>query len=95
MSAIAERDQRVARTAMSGTMPAPGALSELIGEMEPQRHSDWAWSHDEELVLRLSRRFGLSAKCEIGRGARPRLPAHQSGAARPVRDRQRHQPSRV
>jgi hypothetical protein len=95
MSAIAERKQQIARTAMAITQPAGGVLAQLVAEMEPQRHSDWAWSHDEELVLRLSRRFGLSAKCEIGRGARPRLPAHQSGAARPVRDRQRHQPARV
>ncbi len=71
MSAIAERDQRVARTAMSGTMPAPGALSELIGEMHPDWHSNWAWSHYEELVLRLSSRFGLSALCEIGGGRDP------------------------
>ncbi len=71
MSAIAERDQRVARTAMSGTMPAPGALSELIGEMHPHWHSNWAWSHYEELVLRLSSRFGLSTLCEIGGGRDP------------------------
>ncbi len=71
MSAIAERDQRVARTAMSGTMPAPGALSELIGEMHPDWHSNWAWSHYEELVLRLSSRFGLSDLCEIGGGRDP------------------------
>jgi len=71
MSAIAERDQRVARTAMSGTLPAPGALSELVGEMNPDWHSNWAWSHYEELVLRLSSRFGLSALCEIGGGRDP------------------------
>lgn len=71
MSAIAERDQRVARTALSGTMPAPGALSELIGEMNPDWHSNWAWSHYEELVLRLSSRFGLSVLCEIGGGRDP------------------------
>jgi hypothetical protein len=80
---------------MASTLSAGGDLAELVAEMEPHWRSDWAWSHYEELVLRLSRRFGLSALCEIGGGARPRLLAHQSGAARPVRDRQRHRPARA
>jgi hypothetical protein len=69
MSAIAERKQQIARTAMANALPARGVLAELVAEMEPHWHSDWAWSHYEELVLRLSRRFSLSALCEIGGGA--------------------------
>jgi hypothetical protein len=57
-----------AAAAAGGATAAPGALSELIGEMNPDWHSNWAWSHYEELVLRLSSRFGLSALCEIGGG---------------------------
>jgi SAM-dependent methyltransferase len=71
MSAIAERDERIARTALSGLIPTQGALSELVGEMNPDWHSNWAWANYEELVLRLSRRFGLSALCEIGGGRDP------------------------
>lgn len=48
---------------MASMLPAGGVSAELVAEMEPHWHSDWAWSHDEELVLRLSRRFGLSALC--------------------------------
>jgi hypothetical protein len=53
---------------MASTLSAGGDLAELVAEMEPHWRSDWAWSHYEELVLRLSRRFGLSALCEIGGG---------------------------
>ena len=56
---------------MARTLSAGGVLAELVAEMEPHWRSDWAWSHYEELVLRLSRRFGLSALCEIGGGRDP------------------------
>jgi hypothetical protein len=29
---------------MASTLPAGGVLAELVAEMEPHWHSDWAWS---------------------------------------------------
>ncbi|WP_181301254.1 methyltransferase domain-containing protein [Bosea sp. 124] len=67
-----------ARPSMRALANPPGSFEAFFRELAPDWHSQWAWDHYEETILRLTRQFGLRRVCEIGGGRDPLFTAEQA-----------------
>jgi SAM-dependent methyltransferase len=66
----------------AGARSDGASLADIVAELRPEPHSQWAWDNYDATVLHLASRFNLDSLCEIGGGRDPLFPPDHPGLAR-------------